>query len=174
VFGITNLSKKRKEKKNEWVLMYKGEDDNVDAGILKKTLKNMETKRKNSLENCNKDIVQKSCGEYDVMTDAEFIMGTYSYFLKTGKAMFRQRFTRVKEETWTGEYNGKEVEVVVKEAPKKEDQAIEICFLGAKSHLYIGRFIQSGLNNDAYLDIGGDNDQHEKRGLGVCRRFFVE
>ena len=45
-----------------------------------------------------------------------------------------------------------------------------------KSHLFIGRFNNSGLNNDAYLDVGkgGDDGIHPQRGLSVCRRFVVE
>jgi len=57
-----------------------------------------------------------------VLSNLELIIGVYGYFVTTGIVLLREKFTRVKEETKTDE-------------------------LGL-SHLFLGRFNTSGLNND--------------------------
>lgn len=92
---------------------------------------------------------------YKAMTNAEIVAGTFSHFVRTGEAMFHERFTRVVEETETKQFQG-------------------ICGGQPTSHLFIGRFNMSGLNNDAYLDVGGDECRHHLRGLSLCRRFEMD
>ena len=95
-----------------------------------------------------------SCANYHVMTTVEVVAGTYTHLIKTGETMFREKFTRVVEQTATKEF-------------------ADVCHGQTTSHLFVGRFNLSGLNNDAYLDVGGDHCKHDLRGLSLCRRFAV-
>jgi len=112
------IDEKARER-HQWVLMYKGIDDE-NAGIIPGTL---DTNWKESVQILDKRNEAASLGgsKYEIMTNAEVIMGTYSYFLKTGKVMFQETFTRVQEQTNVPEDYQK------------------VCN-GQKSHLFIGRF----------------------------------
>eukprot|EP00483_Globobulimina_turgida_P000995 UN00997 len=128
--------------------MYKGEEGN---GIVPSTLDKTWDESIGILAELNKKCIgaMDAYVEYDTMTLLEVIACTYTHFVQTGKIMYHEKFTRVKEQT-----NSK-------------------CSTGrTPNHLFIGRFNMSGLNNDAYLDVGGDEGRFHLRGLSVCKRFI--
>ncbi|MBC8411373.1 MAG: hypothetical protein H8E12_22065 [Rhodobacteraceae bacterium] len=81
------------------------------------------------------------------MTTLETLVGTFGFLIYFGRLIYQERFTRVLDRTWTKE-------------------------LG-ESQLWVGRFNSYGrLNNDGYIDIGGDLHRHPTRGLSACMEFL--
>eukprot|EP01084_Bolivina_argentea_P049422 90899_1 len=137
--------------KNRWILMYKGGDGIVPETFNKTwdesiSILNDYNGKNNGGRTTEKDELKNNI--YDTMTLLEVIACTYTHFVQTGKKMYQEKFTRVKEQVNSDEYG--------------------------VHHLYIGRFNMSGLNNDAYLDVGGNDCRFHLRGLSVCKRFMVE
>ena len=127
-----------------WVLMYKGAPgERRPDGIVPGSL--------NSTWSESMRLLAETDGQYKAMTNAEVIVGAYTHLVRTGEVLFPEKFTRVVETISTQEFGKK-------------------CG-GSQSHLFIGRFNMSGLNNDAYIDMGGDLCKHPLRGLSACRRF---
>eukprot|EP01084_Bolivina_argentea_P017360 32435_1 len=130
--------------KDRWILMYKGTD-----GIVSETFNKTWDESIVVLNEYNNRIGGDDDIEYDTMTLLEVIACTYSHFVQTGKKMYQEKFTRVKEQCSSDDY--------------RDDNHHGI------HHLYIGRFNTSGLNNDAYLDVGGNDCRFHLRGLSVCK-----
>jgi len=158
--------------KDRWILMYKGVGADGD-GILPGTLDTNWEESLAVLRACNGSGTAGTEGTghvtcvrapailgpcvcsgspartqgYDVMSSLEVEVGAYTHFVRTGSRMYQEKFTRVKERVDNEQYG--------------------------VHHLFMGRFNMSGLNNDAYLDVGGDGNRFHLRGLSVCKRYVL-
>lgn len=94
----------------------------------------------------SKEFLRQIDPAYRPMTTLETFVGAFGLLIDLGRLIYQERFSRVADITWTET-------------------------LG-ESQLWVGRFNSSGLNNDGYIDIGGNLHKHPNRGLSACMEFL--